>query len=256
MKIYNPKDYWEKRLSKRFQLSGAGCLGFSEYYNKWLYKAKIRTLKKAVLSQQINIHDKTVCDMGCGIGFFVDFYKLYGAKDIVGVDVTRISIENLKVKYPEYFFIEQDISSPFLVSEIDRKFDILNVFDVLYHIVDDKAFRQAIVNISNLTKDDGFILITDLCRSRNINFEKHVKPRSRDIYEVVLEENGVKVLAIYPLYYLLNRPILGRLTSRFSRKIGIMIDNLFAPIYYIWDGIFLSEERNNLNLMVARKIKL
>jgi hypothetical protein len=33
--IYNPKDYWEKRLSDKFNLSRVGTLGFSKYYINW-----------------------------------------------------------------------------------------------------------------------------------------------------------------------------------------------------------------------------
>lgn len=43
---YEPQSYWQKRLSERFSLSEVGYAGFSEYYNKWLYKAEIRALKK------------------------------------------------------------------------------------------------------------------------------------------------------------------------------------------------------------------
>ncbi len=142
-----------------------------------------------------------------------------------------------------------------VVSKINRKFDILNAFDVLYHIKSDKEFRQAIANISHLTKDNRFIFISDSFGSEGISVAEHVKVRSREIYEATLDENGVKVIAIYPLYYLLNQPILGMTKIEWLRKTGIILDNLFAPIYYYLDGIFLSPKRNNLNLIVAKKVK-
>lgn len=248
---YYPKDYWEKRLSKRFNLSGVGHIGFSEYYNKWLYKAKIRTLRKALSSHHIDIRNKSVCDIGCGTGFFVKFYHLKGAKDITGVDITALSIKNLKQKYPEYNFIQEDISSPSLISKFSQKFDVLNIFDVLYHIKEDKAFRQAVENISNLTKNDGFIFISDLFGTNNIDVAEHVKFRSREIYEAIFTENSIGIIAIYPLYYLLNRPIF-----RLINTLGIQIDNLFAPIYYYLDNVFLFLNRSNLNLIIAKKVKL
>ncbi len=227
-----------------------GTLGFSGYYNKFLYKAKIRALKKALSSQQIDIHDKTICDMGCGLGFFVDFYHLQGAKDILGVDITNISIENLKRKYPKYDFVKEDISSSLVVSKINRKFDILNAFDVLFHIKDDKEFRQAVTNISDLTKDNGFIFISDLCGSKSIDVAEHVKFRSRQIYETTLEKNSVRIITVFPIYCLLNRPMFGLINKR-----GLQIDNLLGSIYYYLDGVFLSPKRSNLNLVVAKKVK-
>lgn len=57
---YEPKPYCQKRLSEKFNLSGAGYANFSEYYNnKWLYKAKIRILKKLLSVYRIAIHNKT-----------------------------------------------------------------------------------------------------------------------------------------------------------------------------------------------------
>lgn len=253
MTSYNPKDYWERRLRHGFNLSKVGNIGFGKYYNKWLYKAKIRALQEALLTYG-DIYNKAVCDVGCGTGFFIEFYRSQGAREIVGVDITAISIENLKRKYPEYNFIKEDISSPLLVPKINRKFDILNVFDVLYHVTEDKLFEQAITNICSLTSD--VIFITDLFGPRNINIADHVRFRSREIYKQALGKNGAKCLAVYPLYYFLNRPIIfGKFRAMLLRKIGIAMDDLFVPIYYYLDKIFLSLKRSNLSLLVAKKVK-
>ena len=253
--IYNPKDYWEDRLSSKFNLSGVGHLGFSEHYNKFLYKAKIRALKKVILSQHIDIHSKTVCDIGCGTGFFVSFYQVHGVKDIVGVDITSIGIANLKRKYPQYLFIKQDISSSLLVSIINRKFDILNAFDVLYHITDDKAFEAAIANFGNMIQDNGFIFISDSFGSEIIHTANHVKFRTKEIYKTILDKTGFIIIGIWPLYCLLNRPILGIGNIPTLRNIGIRLDNIFAPIYFVLDSVLLSPRRNNLGLMIAKKVK-
>ena len=185
----------------------------------------------------------------------MDFYHLQGAKDIVGVDITNISIENLKQKYPKYYFVKEDISSSLVVSKINRKFDILNVFDVLYHIKDDEEFTRAVANVSHLTKDNGFIFISDLFGSKSINVAEHIRLRSRETYEATLEENGANIVAIYPLFYLLNRPIFRTMKLIGSPKIGMSLDNLFAPICYYLDGAFLSPKRNKLNLVVAKKVR-
>lgn len=247
---YDPKTYWQKKLTEKFRLSGVGHAGFSEYYNKWLYKAKIRTLKKTLLSLQIDLHNKSVCDIGVGTGFWIDFYSSQKVKEIVGIDIASVSIENLKQKYPEYKFIEVDISSSSIVSKVNCKFDILNVFDVLYHIVDDKAWEKAIRNICRLTKNNGVIYISGMCESRSIKVVEHVKFRSQKIYEKILAENGFEIITILPLYFFLNRPIFGKF-----HRLLIKIDNLFAPIHYYLDGFFLSYKRSNLKLIIAKKVK-
>ncbi len=252
---YIPEDYWEKRLTTRFNLSGVGCFEFGRYYNKWLYKAKLTTLKKALVHLKINTYEKAVCDIGCGTGFFVDFYHAQKVKQIVGIDITDVSIENLKRKYPQYSFIKANISSSRLMAIVNFRFDILNVFDTLYHIVDDQAFIQAISNISNLTKQNGNIFISDGYSSQNVDAAAHVRFRSKDFYQKVLETNNIKILAVYPLYYFLNRTILGKLKVSSLQKLGLKCDKLCTSLYYYLDRIFSSEKRSNLKLIVAEKVK-
>ena len=245
---YNPEKYWEERLSRRFNLSGVGYSGFSEYYNKWLYRAKIRALKKALAFYQIDIGNETICDIGCGTGFFVEFYKHLGARNILGIDITSISVENLKPKYPQYNFIRADISSPLLKETIKRQVDIVNIFDVLYHIKNDEAFERAVSNLCDLISNEGFILLSDLCGLEDINVAEHVKFRSKNAYEVILKKRGCKIVKIIPLYYLLNQPIFGKI-----HYWGIKIDNLLAPIYYYLDGFLLTYKRSNLKLIIAKR---
>ena len=253
---YIPEKYWNKRLLHNFNLSAVGHIGFNEYYNRWLYKAKIKTLKEVMKSLGLVIYGKTICDIGCGTGFFVDFYHSQRVEEIIGIDITNISIDNLKKKYPQYKFIKGDISSPQLVSTINLSFDILNVFDVLYHIVDDETFIRAITNIVSLTKKNGIIFLSDLAGQNNISVAPHVRFRSKGFYEKILDENNTKIIGIYPLYYFMNQQILGKFKVRFFKKIGVKLDNLCVPVYYYLDRLFLSIEKSNLNLIVARKIKL
>jgi len=88
--VYNSKDYWEKHLSNGFSLSKVGHIGFNLYYNKWLYKAKIRTLKRMLSSYHIVIQNKAICDIVCGTGFFVGLYEKMGAKEIVDREVLKL----------------------------------------------------------------------------------------------------------------------------------------------------------------------
>ena len=77
-----------------------------------------------------------------------------------------------------------------------------------------------------------------------LNFE------ARNVMKKMLTENGIEIIAMLPLYYLLNRPIFGKI-----HHFGINIDNLLAPIYYYLDSFLLSYRRNNLNLIIAKKVK-
>lgn len=251
--VYKPDAYWENRLCERFDLSGVGHISFSEFYNSWIYKAKLRVLKKAFHENGINVCDKTVCDIGCGTGFFVDFYSRNNVKELLGIDITQISVENLKRKYPQHHFLTSDISTSTSLSTLNRRFDIVNIFDVLYHIKDDAGFKKAISNISSLVGPGDFVLITDMYGDRDIDIADHVRCRGTGTYREILQNNDISIISVYPVYYLLNRCLLGSILSGKMGKLGRKADNLMAPLYYFLDGFIMSMKRSNLKLIVARK---
>lgn len=249
---YNPKEYWERRLSERFNLSGVGHADFSEHYNKWLYKAKNRGLKKALTRHNIEIHNSSVCDIGCGTGFFVDFYLNNGVKDIFGVDITTNSIEKLKQKYPDNDFIVADITETDMPSRINRKFDIINVFDVLYHIVDSVLFEQALINLTKLVSKKGYIFITDFCGETDVKAAEHVRFRKKDTYTKIFQENGFDIVQVLPLYYILNRGIFTKTRLNKIAHLGSIADNTLASLYYYLDYFLLSLSQSNIKLIIAR----
>jgi SAM-dependent methyltransferase len=160
----------------------------------------------------------------------------------VGVDITEVSIERCSRRYPGVRFVRGDIASPAFAAAITREFDIVNVFDVLYHITDDEAFGGAIANIAGLCRPGGWALISDLFPGADRDEAAHVRFRSRERYEKALGECGMDAVAMHPLYFMLNRPTFGR-----------RLDTLLAPLYYALDGILLSRERSNVKLLVARR---
>ncbi len=102
-----------------------------------------------------------------------------------------------------------------------------------------------------LTNYNGFIFVTDVCGAKETQSAEHVKFRSKKTYEQRLTENGIEIIAVLPIYYLLNRAIFGKI-----HHFGIKLDDLFAPVYYYLDSFLLSHSRSNLKLIIGRKVKL
>ena len=231
--IYNPKQYWEERLSGRFNLRGVGHIGFTEHYNAWLYKRKQHCIESYF--RGASLKGKDVLDIGSGTGFFVKWYLEKGA-NVCGIDITETSIQKLRRQYNCDFYT-QDISAADLM--LSKKFDIINMWDVMYHIVSPDGFLRAFRNIRNGLKVGGLLLFTDwFGLAGDKRLADHVQARCLDTYNKVLPAMGLQLVGAYPLYTLLNQNNFGRL------------DEHLAWLYWTLDNFATDISDNNVSLAV------
>ena len=153
MNLYDPQKYWEDRLKSRYDLTGVGNIVFDKKYNEYLYKLQLSVLKKALKKYKISLHGKTVLDIGCGTGFFSAFYHKSLAQ-ITGIDITTTSIESLRKSFPDGKFITMDISAELTANKeyFENRFDLVNMLNVIFHIVDDAKFERALENLADMLK--------------------------------------------------------------------------------------------------------
>jgi ubiquinone/menaquinone biosynthesis C-methylase UbiE len=203
---YIPQKYWEKRLSKNFSLTGVGHSRFGLEYNVWLYRARLSVLRRLLKEKKINCSGRKLLDIGVGTGFYINFWEKLGVKHITGIDITTKAVSELKKRYPNYRFIKADVSKAGFLP-INEKFDIVTAFDILFHIVKQDEFEQAIKNLKKLCHRNTIILVMD-------NFLKECKPsrghendRTLKYYKNILSSNGIEIEGVRPIFYLMNTPI-------------------------------------------------
>jgi len=214
---YIPEKYWEVRLSKDYSLAGVGYLGFSLQYNNWLYKARRHVLRELVKGKNINCRAKKVLALGVGTGFYISFWEQLGVQSFTGIDITAKAVEELRTRYPDYRFMKADISDKGFA--LNETFDIITLFDVLFHVVDEDKFEQAIKNLKKLCHEGTIILIMD-------HFLKEYKPawryeneRTLERYEKVLSANSIEIEDMRPIFYLMNRPVdIERISSKLAQS--------------------------------------
>jgi SAM-dependent methyltransferase len=212
-----------------------GHISFSESYNTWLYHRKKRCIELCL--RDTPLKGKDVLDVGCGTGFFVEWYLEQGA-NVCGIDITEVSIQKLKQRYRGEFFI-QDITDPDYRPY--REFHIVNMWDVVYHIVESNAFNQAVDNISSSLKDGGLLLFTDwLGVSSDVRFADHVQGRCPSTYQQILRQKGFELVSIFPLYNTLNKTYLKKL------------DNYLGWFYSLLNNLSKEIPKDNLTLSVWR----
>jgi len=199
---YDPRRFWEERLGGQFDLRGTGEPGLSLAYNRACYALRAWVLTRALARAGARLEGAEVLDVGSGVGFFVDYYLARGAR-VTGVDITAVAVERLRARFPQARFEQADVSDrPF-----EPRFAIANVFDVLYHIVDDGRWARALDHLCGALVPGGLLLLTDVFASPPQGRAAHNVTRPLPRYEEVLGRHGVRVEALDPTHLLLNREL-------------------------------------------------
>jgi len=217
MSSYEPGDFWERLLSSREGLTGVGHGGYGPRYNRHLYRAKERAVRRALERNAIDLRGKRVLDVGCGVGYFTNVTRQLGRGTYTGFDITTTAGEHVRAIDPDASFETVDIASP-LAPEIAAlgRFDVVLLLDVAYHIVDRQKFAQAVANVWSFVEPGGHLLLVDTFSKRELvprtspGSVPHVVFHSRSDYDrLLLSRDDAHLVDLVPMYFLFNRPIVG-----------------------------------------------
>lgn len=247
----NTKDFWENRLAQGIDLHTTGHRAFDLPYNQWLYQAQKDRLDLLLTKNQVPINKNTsLLDIGSGWGYFVEYFFDKGVTAIEGIDIAKPSIEYLQERYPRFTFYQADISANTIPTQ--QKYDVITAFSVVFHIVDDVKFTNALLNMIKLLKPGGFLILCDTFERRIIPTPGHVRFRSISAYAGIFYQSDMQVIDILPQYFFMNRT--------FIPKIGPWIINHFnlgKYIYFMDTKVMMKTNHNfgQVKLMLAQKKK-
>jgi SAM-dependent methyltransferase len=264
---FRPGDYWEGRLSANLDLTTVGHAGLGSAYNAWLYRARYRALRRALAAAGITVAGRSVVEIGVGSGAYIGFWESQDVGALTGLDITRVSVESLAARYPEYTFAQCDIGHS-LPGGIRRDYDLVTAFDVLFHIVDDSNFARAIGNLARLARPGGHVLVSDSLADRAWGPTRTEYHRTYAQYLAEMAKHGVCPVRIEPIFYTMTTTFAGsgglaRFTGATTRTAGRLAarpvtawaNEMIGGGLYAVDGLLArSGERGpSLNLLVARK---
>ena len=202
---YKPKEYWEERLTRDFSLGGVGYLGLGRIYNSYLYRLRVAAADRAIQRWKIDVRGKSVLDVGCGTGLWLEYWRRRGAAPLSGVDIADVAISRLSQRFPDAKLYCDDISNPSF--SLPTQFDIVSAFDVLFHITDDEKWSLALGNIARHLKPGGWLLLSDLfLRGREL-VGMHQVSRTLSLYLEQLTTIGFEYLGRLPIFVLAHPPI-------------------------------------------------
>jgi SAM-dependent methyltransferase len=145
-----------------------------------------------------------VLDIGSGTGFYLDRWREAGAAAITGSDLTTAAISSLSQRY-SVPLVQLDIGESAI--PLRGPFDAISAIDVLFHIVDDARYRQALRNLAALLAPNGVLIFTDNClHGEALRSTVQV---SRTLSEIAADVRaaGMRIVERRPAFVLMNTPV-------------------------------------------------
>ncbi len=201
---FDPGRYWQARLERDYSLAGVGWLGLSEPFNRWMYAVRKSVFRRA-LRGLLDPRHARVLDVGSGTGFYVALWKELGVRNITGCDLTAIAVQRLRARFPDARFEQVDISA--FPIPLEGQFDAVSAMDVLYHIVDDERYSQALQNLAKLVAPGGLLVLTENLLHGQASHAAHQVSRSYDEIVGLLRDGGLAIVLRRPLFVLMNTPV-------------------------------------------------
>jgi 2-polyprenyl-3-methyl-5-hydroxy-6-metoxy-1,4-benzoquinol methylase len=256
----NISDYWESRLEENFGLHGTGYISLGKEYNNFLYKVRRNVFLRKMKSMHIDFTSSDVLDIGCGTGFYVDLWNKIGVRTLTGIDITNIAVRSLKSKYPGQEFYRADISNQQDIENLNtKKYDIVSAFDILFHIVDDNRYENAIKNIHSMVKPKGIFVFSDNFVHGPAITSTYQVSRSLSHIEKTLVENGFEIIQRRPMFVLMNTPVdtTNRASKRIWKALSLLLQRFMVGCFlYPIELILVSllKESASTEIMICRKV--
>lgn len=259
-----PRRYWDQRLAQNWGPEGVGSLAYGRQYNTWLYRVRRRAFLGVWRRFNSSLEAQRILDVGCGTGFYIELWRQLGADTIVGLDFSPVVIARLRKQFPGDIVLEErDIGESALLSPTTN-FDIVSAFDVLFHIVDDERYDNALRNISALLRPGGLFLYSDnFVRGRSRQFHGYWKSRSLEEIGDALDRAGFHIIDRVPVFVLMNSPVDSgsvvyerlwhfamRCVSK-SEVIGFVVGALLYPLELVLRRLVC--EGPSTEIMICRK---
>jgi SAM-dependent methyltransferase len=228
---YNPKEYWGNLVAGNSSLSNVGHETLGKY-NDYAYAFRLEAVKKAL--QGIDLRQARIFEAAFGECFYLKHWHAWGARQVAGMDISEAAVQSAKKLFPADDLRTGDLADASGFEGLGE-FDLVTAIDVLYHIVDDKAWRAAVHHLAGLVKKNGRLLITDKFPC-GITYQtaSFVRRRPLAVWDEALRQEGLVRTRILPMFVWMDdaitcgeHPVLGAV-SLFQWKAAAKLIRLTA----------------------------
>jgi SAM-dependent methyltransferase len=255
-------EWWEARHREHRGFEAVGYAGAGEAYNGWLYRVRRRLFRRHIAS--LAGPDSSVLDVASGNGFYLERWREAGAGRVVGSDVSETAVRRLRETFPGTRIDRFDIAGPPL--ELPQgQFGLVSAFDVLFHLIDDAAYRRALANLAMLVQPGGVLVISENFRRQGPRrfASVQVNREEGEIFEA-LHEAGFEVMERHPMFVVMNAPACGggRLLHAWWRNVHELLTTrpragaVLGPALYPIELVCLAAVRRapSTELAICRRV--
>lgn len=162
---YDPAASWSQRYERLLadgELDDTATIkrGASALRTRYHYNA----VENALLEQALHgalPERPSVLDVGAGSGHWIDFYRdVLDAREVVGIEISDAAADALARRYANVdgvTIVHGDVTAEGFA--LDRRFDVANAIDVLFHVVDDDAWRRTLRTLAGHVADGGRLVV-------------------------------------------------------------------------------------------------
>jgi SAM-dependent methyltransferase len=208
---YDPGAYWA-RLHSEGSLRSVGQSGLPLELNVWLYRVLERNLLAFLRRNKlVDPVPRTVFEVGAGTGYWTTFWRGLGAERVDGCDLADEAVTRLRERFPTATYTVGDIAEDGVVPA-DASYDLVTVFNVLLHIIDEDRFSAAARHLAGAVRAGGQLLLVEPA----LFLESSVRPlkpgasstaRPLARYREVFESAGLEFVTAEASTTVANNPI-------------------------------------------------
>lgn len=188
--------YWESLHAKRSgEFSAVGYPELGEGFNRATYELRLQALER-LLKRNGAPQPVSLLEGGVGIGAYAPVWRTLQVRRWIGLDISTTAVERVAREFPTGQFYTVDLSNG---DELDAvlgsfQFDLVTAIDILYHVVEDGNFRDAVSNLANRVRPEGLLVVSDIFCRQDCMPAAHVKRRSLKSYMPILEPLGFRLV--------------------------------------------------------------
>ncbi|SKA86236.1 Glycosyl transferase 4-like [Caloramator quimbayensis] len=249
------KKYWNDRYGKKFTIESSGYMGLGEIYNKYIYKSKIDVLNHLKDKILNGYENKNLLELGPGTGYFTNYFMNNNIGAYYGIDISEVSINNLRDKFKKGNFFTGDITNINSYPK-DLKYDLIFSASVLLHMTDDEMLKNVINNISLNLKEEGYFIEIDPITMIGTDIRSdYMRVIDYNKLEKILIDYGLEIVCNIPVAFFLDQPFdynilgyKGEIVRDIFYKIKNLINNnclsdehidVLSKLFYLFDKICL-----------------